>query len=218
MDQQPKKKERNCGRKASQAQDRHDGIPPVPAMTRAELRDMLAKDATFHSIVLRAFAKKVGQEHAADDLQKVCTRLTRHAQTRPNYRIAKPAAYLYKAARNARIDRARTPALQDDEHRKCLQWQTEAADRHRWAADDPAEQASRNEENDQLRAAMKAALAELSPDERELFLGRERDGKSYKQLADEFGRTPGALRKKLHKIRKRLQESEALRRYRDAAA
>ena len=51
-------------------------------------------------------------------------------------------------------------------------------------------------------------LAALDERERRLLLGQALEGKSVRELADETGMTPGQVRVRLHRIRRRLKRGE----------
>jgi RNA polymerase sigma factor (sigma-70 family) len=66
-----------------------------------------------------------------------------------------------------------------------------------------AEYLTRWEQNSRLMR-----LADLDPQERLLLLGQTVGGKSTRELAQELGLTPGQVRVRLHRIRRRLRKGE----------
>ena len=73
-----------------------------------------------------------------------------------------------------------------------------------WPADSAeAEYLARWEKSSRLMR-----LAALDEGERRLLLGQALEGKSVRELADETGMTPGQVRVRLHRIRRRLKRGE----------
>lgn len=66
---------------------------------------------------------------------------------------------------------------------------------------DPAEGAERGE----LRAALDAAIAQLSPEHREVFILHASEGLKYEEIAETVGCPIGTVMSRLHYARKRLR-------------
>ena len=80
----------------------------------------------------------------------------------------------------------------------------EAEELANWPADSAeTEYLTRWEQNSRLMR-----LAELNGQERLLLLGQTVGGKSTRELAQELGLTPGQVRIRLHRIRRRLRKGE----------
>lgn len=126
-------------------------------------------------------------DEAEDVLQDVFVELTEA------YRLAKPiervAAWLFAVARNkisdwyrkSRPDASRTvsldPVAGDDDDLPVLgQWLT--------AADDSGPESAFFRET--LMEALSSALAELPPEQREVFVQHELEGRSFRDMADEW--------------------------------
>ena len=60
-------------------------------------------------------------------------------------------------------------------------------------------------ESDEIMAAIEAAVAQLSPDHREVFVLHEVEGLTYDEIAEVAGCPAGTVMSRLHYARKRLQ-------------
>ena len=69
------------------------------------------------------------------------------------------------------------------------------------AAGDPDEDAHR----DELRARLKDALDRLDPEQREAFVMKHVEGRSYEEMSSLLGATVGALKMRVHRAREALQ-------------
>jgi RNA polymerase sigma-70 factor (ECF subfamily) len=67
---------------------------------------------------------------------------------------------------------------------------------------DPEEDLERSE----LRNRLDAALARLPPDQREAFVMKHEEGRSYEEMAELLGVSTGALKMRVHRARERLVE------------
>ena len=59
---------------------------------------------------------------------------------------------------------------------------------------------------DETRARLRAAMEELSPTQREVFVLRVSEGMSYKEIADSVGTTEGAARVHYHNAMRAIKE------------
>ncbi|MFP4623733.1 MAG: RNA polymerase sigma factor [Gemmatimonadota bacterium] len=69
-------------------------------------------------------------------------------------------------------------------------------------ADDP----DRDLEQSELRARLDAALAQLPADQREAFVLKHEEGRSYEEMAELLGASVGALKMRVHRARETLVE------------
>lgn len=124
--------------------------------------------------LLRFFRKRVGSDLAPDLVQDAFTRVLRSGDFE---RIENPQAYLTRTARNLLIDRARRRISEEsailplDEGRDApvrpeQAWTIEAAE---------------------LRGAYRQALREMPQRTRRIFLMHRLRGKTYIEIADQFG-------------------------------
>lgn len=125
--------------------------------------------------LVRYFARHGARQDAADLVQESFVRLA-GAGARRSTVIEKPEAYLSTIARNLLRDRAKI-AL-----RRSLAGHV-PAEEVPLAGHDPV---AALEARDQLRR-LEASLARLSTRTRSIFLAHRRDGKSYKDIANEGG-------------------------------
>jgi RNA polymerase sigma-70 factor (ECF subfamily) len=70
------------------------------------------------------------------------------------------------------------------------------------APDDPDERLERSE----LRTRLDAALAQLPEDQREAFVMKHEEGRSYEEMAELLNVSTGALKMRVHRARERLVE------------
>lgn len=145
---------------------------------------------------------------AEDILQDVFYELT------SSYRVLQPveqmAAWLFRVARNKITDRYRKhkPLLYDD---MVPQSQQEDGDHYRFleellgAGDDPG---FKHGDNELIREMVLKALAELPPEQREVFVRHEIDQQSFKEISDQTGVQINTLLSRKHYavkyLRKRL--------------
>jgi RNA polymerase sigma-70 factor (ECF subfamily) len=132
--------------------------------------------------VFRYFCRAVGQAETARDLtQEVFLRATRElAPTTGDGR-----AWLFRVARNLALDFHRTRARNPDPAP---------------LADAPTRPASQD-----VRAAVREALATLPSLDRDVFLMREVAGLGYEEIAQACELTPDAVRSRIHRTRLELR-------------
>jgi len=146
---------------------------------------------------------------AEDILQDVFYELT------SSYRVLQPveqmAAWLFRVARNKITDRYRKhkPLLYDD---LVPESQQDDGDHYRFleellgAGDDPG---FKHGDNELIREMVLKALAELPPEQRDVFVRHEIDQQSFKEISDETGVQINTLLSRKHYavkyLRKRLQ-------------
>ncbi len=139
--------------------------------------------AAHRDSVFRYLARVVGPEDASDLTQEVFLRVTRSPG--PDATGAGERAWVFRIARNLALnhqrDRGRRPAT------------VELAD----AARPPAQETA---------VAMRQALAQLAPLDREVFLLREAVGLSYDEIATSCDLTTDAVRARLYRSRDQLRQ------------
>jgi RNA polymerase sigma-70 factor (ECF subfamily) len=69
-------------------------------------------------------------------------------------------------------------------------------------AGDPFESAHRGE----IRARLEGALAKLTPDQREAFVLKHVEGRSYEEMAAVLDVSPASLKMRVHRAREALKE------------
>jgi RNA polymerase sigma-70 factor (ECF subfamily) len=164
-------------------------------LVRRAAVDAAATAALYQRYVARVYrflrVRCGSSDEAADLTQQVFLKM---AEALPRYRErgAPFAAWLFRIARNAAIDRARR-------HRVTVPWDslTQAAapdDVEAWVLDREA------------RARVGALLAGLSSDERELLSLRFAAGLSSREIAAVVGGSEGAVKKRLTRMIQRLKE------------
>jgi len=133
--------------------------------------------------IFRYLCRIVGQEDARELTQEVFLRITRAGtpQTDEDGR----RAWLFRIARNLALNHVR-----DDRRRG------ETVE----MAVDPAVQPTQP-----LATALREALDQLSPVDRDVFLMREAGGLSYEEISFACQLTPDAVRSRLHRARLQLR-------------
>lgn len=153
-------------------------------MTRIARNDPSGKDEGLEAYraALRAFvSRRVPDPHEVDDLvQEACTRLIARSRDQT---LDEPRAYLFRIAANLIADR----------HRHA-QPMTVLAEDHLPAV--PAAQEDRRRAAD-LQAALEAALDELGPKCRTVFILRRFDERSTGEIARELRISPRMVQKHL---------------------
>ena len=181
------------------ATSRPDPEPTAPPPALAELfRD-------HHQRVYRAAFRITGDPADAEDvLQSVFLRLLNRDPRSGRLDLSETASpYLHRAAVNAALDllrgRRRTPAVELGEVAEHL------AD-----ADRPDPEGSQR--GRELRRALRAALARLSPESAEVFVLRYFEGLANHQIAALLDLPPSTVAVRLHRARLRLQKELAAHR------
>jgi RNA polymerase sigma-70 factor, ECF subfamily len=135
--------------------------------------------------VFRYLCRIVSQEDARELTQEVFLRVARAAV--PDTDEGGRRAWLFRIARNLALNRVRD-------------------DRRRGAAveltDDSAAPATQT-----LAAALREALNQLNPVDRDVFLMREAGGLSYEEISFACQLTPDAVRSRLHRARQQLRNT-----------
>jgi RNA polymerase sigma-70 factor (ECF subfamily) len=154
--------------------------------------DLDAFDRRFRRGLMAFFIRKLGNHAEAEDLtQDVFVRLAR-AERRD---FKNPDAYIFQIAANLLRDRGRTIAFrrsQDDALSAAEQRRGEPLD---------AERILIGKDN---LALVVAALKDLSPRTRDIFLLNRLEGLSHNDLADMFAISPSAVGKHIYKASARL--------------
>lgn len=151
-----------------------------------------------HARVFRAAYRVTGSESDAEDvLQTVFLRLARRSG--PVDLSPSPASYLYRSAVNAALDIVRSRP-----HRNLP---IEAAG----GLADPRDRPDEGHRSAEIRALVRAALAELSPRSAEIFVLRYFEGLTNEAIARMLGISPGSVAVALHRARARLKRSLARR-------
>jgi RNA polymerase sigma-70 factor (ECF subfamily) len=136
--------------------------------------------------VFRYLCRIVGPEDARELTQEVFLRVTRAAAPdSPGSNEGRRRAWVFRIARNLALNHVR-----DDRRRPVA---GELPD----AAAVPATQA--------LAAALREALEQLSPVDRDVFLMREAGGLSYEEISFACQLTADAVRSRLHRARQQLR-------------
>jgi RNA polymerase sigma-70 factor (ECF subfamily) len=133
--------------------------------------------------VFRYLCRIVGHEDARELTQEVFLRVARAAA--PDTDEGGRRAWVFRIARNLALNHVR-----DDRRRPAG---AELAD----SAATPATQA--------LAAALREALEQLTPVDRDVFLMREAGGLSYEEISFACRLTPDAVRSRLHRARLHLR-------------
>jgi RNA polymerase sigma-70 factor (ECF subfamily) len=148
-----------------------------------------------HERVYRVARRITGSaEDAEDVLQTVFLRIVRREE--PPLRSEDAASYLHRAATNAALDLLR--------RRKAARSESiEDADRFQDVAPGPYA----HHEADELRARVRAALAELHPRAAEMFALRYFDGYGNREIARLLNTSWSSVAVTLHRTRARLQKA-----------
>jgi RNA polymerase sigma-70 factor (ECF subfamily) len=132
--------------------------------------------------VFRYLCRIVGQGEARELTQEVFLRVARGPV--PNADAAGRRAWIFRIARNLALNH-----LRDDRRRGIAVEVTESAA--------PATQ--------EVSAALREALDQLAPTDRDVFLMREAAGLSYEEISVACEITADAVRSRLHRARQRLR-------------
>ena len=171
-----------------------------PLTDAQAVRAVLAGQPELYAVLVRryqdvlfahAFRMVGGRDEAADVVQRALVRgFDRLASCREPERVG---GWLFRILANECRDRLRArktelsletlPPLPDP------------------AAGDPDEDAHAEE----LRARLTAALDRLDPEQREAFVMKHLEGRSYEEMAALLGATIGALKMRVHRAREGLQ-------------
>jgi RNA polymerase sigma-70 factor, ECF subfamily len=135
--------------------------------------------------VFRYLCRIVSQEDARELTQEVFLRVARAAV--PDTDEGGRRAWLFRIARNLALNRVR-----DDRRRGVAVELT----------DDSAAPATQT-----LAAALREALNQLNPVDRDVFLMREAGGLSYEEISFACQLTPDAVRSRLHRARQQLRNT-----------
>lgn len=144
---------------------------------RARLVEALSRDRAGLTRYARAKLAASGDDDAEDVVSDVVLRLFERADVLAQ--VENLTAYLFRAVANGLTDlfrRNRHRAEELSEHNP-----------------DPAATPEQALEQVQLRRRLDAALAQLSPAERDLWLAVEVEGQTFRQLADRWGQPMGTL-------------------------
>jgi RNA polymerase sigma-70 factor (ECF subfamily) len=133
--------------------------------------------------VFRYLCRIVGHEDARELTQEVFLRVSRSAA--PDTDEGGRRAWVFRIARNLALNHVR------DDRRRAVGGELAEA------AATPATQA--------LATALREALEQLSPVDRDVFLMRETGGLSYEEISFACQLTPDAVRSRLHRARLHLR-------------
>ncbi len=161
-----------------------------------------------------AFAVTLDHADAEDATQetfvKVLSRLQPDLAGRPSGRPSGAfegrsdvGTWLYRIAVNAARDRVRRRAAERARIERAAERDAPSARPARAIVEDPAVIAERHDEV----ARLKAALALLSADQREVFGLREVGGLSTAEIAETLGVSEGKVRVDLHRARRKLRDA-----------
>ena len=175
----PNPRHRGQGGRTDVQQDANNRMAPAGEGERATI---VADSLGAYRAALRAFvARRIADPHEAEDLvQEACARLIATAQQRS---LEEPQAYLFRIAANLIADRGRrglvVVPLTDEMHPSIAPRQEE----RRRVVD--------------LQQALEAALAELSPRARTIFVMRRFDEMGTGDIARAMGISPRMVQKHL---------------------
>lgn len=144
-------------------------------------------------------SRRVDAHSARDIAQETWLKTSAQAEREPGWTVARARAWVRTVAANAALDllRRERPAPLADEG-------AHPPD----ARPDPAEAAELAELGARDRAQARALLAKLSRPDRELLAGRVLEGRSYAELAEQFGLRPSSLRARFARLRASLQKGD----------
>lgn len=144
----------------------------VPAPAALGLEDIYQREAPR---LLRFFYRRVPRDDVHDLLQESFLKLA-HAEAVRDEPIEEPEAYLNRIATNLLRDRAKSAAL------KAMARSVPAEDARLTAPDQVATLEARD-----LINRTEAALKQLSPKTKDIFLAHRIDGLTYKEIAERLG-------------------------------
>lgn len=153
------------------------------------------------SAYLFAFQLTGDRETAHDVAQDGVLRFFQHLDRFDTDRPIEP--WLYQIVRNRVRDLSRRDRIR--RHESLDAWIDDGRVGAPPAPDDPAGEAERNE----LRLRIWRAVAELSPEHREIFVLRDFHDLSYAEIAHILGIPQGTVMSRLHAARRRLRTSLA---------
>lgn len=176
--------------------------PPPPSAAPASEAVAARSEAplTPDEVVKLAFLvarRRVGIHSARDIAQETWLKVAAQAEREPSWTAARARAWVRTVAANAALDQLRRerPAPLESEDAPS-------------SAPDPAEAAELAELSARERAEARGLLAKLSRPDRELLAGRVLEGRSYAELAEQFGLRPSSLRARFTRLRASLQKGD----------
>jgi RNA polymerase sigma-70 factor (ECF subfamily) len=179
--------------------DAHTATGDEAAVVRAAQSDLAAFAPLYEHYHVRVYryllARTTSVEEAADLTQQVFLQAL-DALSRYRERGLPFAAWLFRIARNAATSAQR-------QRRPTVDWELLPEAWRATTADDPEHAALRQERLDRLRAL----LAALDADERELLALRFAGGLSAREIAPLVGKREAAVKRRLTRIIKRLRET-----------
>lgn len=143
--------------------------------------------------------RRVDAHSARDIAQETWLKVSAQAAREPGWTVTRARAWVRTVAANAALDllRRERPAPLSAEGAQTPDGRP-----------DPAEAAELAELGARDRAQARALLAKLSRPDRELLAGRVLEGRSYAELAEQFGLRPSSLRARFARLRASLQKGD----------
>jgi RNA polymerase sigma-70 factor (ECF subfamily) len=182
--------------------DGHPDVVTVPTEEAAIVRAAQSDPAAFaplyaryHARVYRYLLARTASAEEAADLTQQSFVQALDALPRYRERGLPFAAWLFRIARNAATSAQR-------QRRPTVDWELLPEAWRASSADDPEQAVLRQERLDHLRAL----LATLTADERELLALRFAGGLSAREIAPLVGKREGAVKRRLTRIIQRLRE------------
>lgn len=163
-----------------------DPVPPLSPDEVVKLAFLVAR-------------RRVDAHSARDIAQETWLKASAQAAREPDWSPARARAWVRTVAANAALDllrRERLAPLPGEEAHP------------QGPGPSPAEALELAELGARDRAQARAILAKLSRPDRELLAGRVLEGRSYAQLAEQFGLQPSSLRARFARLRASLQKGD----------